>query len=75
LGVVDVVQALGGFEFDDDFTVDNQVGKVVAYHHAVIQDMNGLLLLNLQPRFAQIMGQSILIDLSQETQHPKHYSR
>ena len=61
-----VGQGFGGLEFDHELVVQQQVGVEFADDGAVfVEDLDGVLLLHVQPELAEAVGQGVLIDLLQ----------
>jgi hypothetical protein len=59
-------QRLAGFEFHNEFTLDEQVRKVVAKDSPVfVQHLQWMLLAHLNARLAKAIRQTILVNLLQ----------
>ena len=66
LGGMLVSQSLAGFQLDNQFTEDKQVGKIITKHGSVlIEHLQGVLLLDLNTRLAKPVGQPVLINFFQ----------
>jgi hypothetical protein len=68
LRFVVVRQGFDRFQIYDEFTLHQQVGKVIANERAIlIIDLDGVLLFDCQTRLAEPVGQGVLIDFFQVT--------
>jgi hypothetical protein len=60
------VECLAGFQLDDDCFLNHQIGDIVSDDNAVVVNRDTLLLRDRKPRFAQFMGQGVLVNLLQK---------
>ena len=63
LGHVHVVDDLGRFEFDENGTLDDQFGEIIADKDTVVVNLYGLLLSDGQAGLAEFVGEGVFIDL------------
>ena len=62
-----VIQSFCHFEFDQNCRFDKQIGGEFTDDHTVIPYLNRVLLANLEARLAELVSQSVLVDLFEKT--------
>ena len=61
-----VCQGFARFQFDDQFAVNQQIGKIITQNRSIfVQHLQSVLLFNLSARLTKPIGQPVLINLFQ----------
>ena len=61
-----VGKSFARFQFDDQFAVNQQIGKIITENRSIlVQHLQSVLLFNLNARLAKPIGQPVLINLFQ----------
>lgn len=63
---MDVVENPGMLEFDEDAALNQQIGDIFSYNHAIVSHSDRVLLEHGKTGLAQFMNQGVLIDLLKE---------
>jgi hypothetical protein len=60
---VRILQRFCGFQLDQDAFLDQQVGYIFSHDGSIVKDLNLALLLGKQAFLADLVGQSVLVNL------------